>query len=610
MKCYCGKDVLKGTNYCRTHYIEENEKVFLDNSDGNYGIVKWAKYMLPEFMINDTPDFHYQILDKLFRLFDPFYKNRYERQLNVISFRGSSKSTLINTVFLMYIITHNNMDMWINGINGDKIKVQIQKKNIVIASETGSSAEDFVVRIRDEIRGNPNLKYFYKLAIENAVDDETGQWTRRAFKINGCYIIGIGQGMQIRGKVKGASRPDLIIFDDIYSENNVQTEEGRLKVSKWFSRATANTIDDLKGMMVFVGTIVHEDTILVQNKKSKNWKTIEIPVMDIIEFKNIVKKYLTVDVNVGSCILPFDDVEDEIERKTKQRYYFKDIQEKEVKSLAWKERIDLYFLVLKYQEDLSRGTLNGFYQEYFHIVIDEMQKRIKSEYFRYLDDWEIKSEYGYNWLLIKENDEIIRKCINIEFGIDMGSGSIDGDDTAITIAAKDSNEEIYILNTVFGKFGLIDTDKTGAVDETIRLIKLYKPSKIKIGYSGNEKTFLQVFRKYLVEAKIYIPVIGRAQAGDKTKYERIWNTLTHLYEARKIHHAKKLSYLEAQLEFLSTMKHDDLADSLEVAVHGLQAASDIDISMFNTINRKIPFAKYKILSNDVGYGDDDKWLTN
>ena len=249
--------------------------------------------------------------------------------------------------------------------------------------------------------------------------------------------------MQIRGKVKGASRPDLIVFDDIYSENNVQTEEGRLKVSKWFSRATANTIDDLRGMMIFVGTIVHEDTILVQNKKSKNWKTIEIPVMDVIEFKEIVKKHLTVDINMGTCILPFDNLTDEIERKNKQREYFNNLQ-KDVKSLAWKERIDLYFLVLKYQEDLSRGTLNGFYQEYFHVVMDETQKRIKSEYFKYLEDWEIQHEYGYTWLLIKDEEETKRKCVNIEFGIDMGSGSIDGDDTAISIVARDSILDLFL----------------------------------------------------------------------------------------------------------------------------------------------------------------------
>ncbi len=607
MKCYCGKEALKGYKYCRTHYIEENEKIFLDNSDGNYGIIKWAKYMLPDFMINDTPQFHYQILDKLFKLFDPFYKNRYERQLNVISFRGSSKSTLINTIFLMYIITHNNMDMYINGINGDKIKVKIQKRNIVIASETGSSAEDFVVRIRDEIRGNANLKYFYQFAIENAVDDETGQWTRRAFKINDCYVIGIGQGMQIRGKVKGASRPDLVVFDDIYSENNVQTEEGRLKVSKWFSRATANTIDDLRGMMIFVGTIVHEDTILVQNKKSENWKTIEIPVMDVVEFKNIVDKYLTVDLNMGKCVLPFSDISDEIERKNKQREFFAKVQEEEVTTLAWKERIDLYFLVLKYQEDLSRGTLNGFYQEYFHIVIDETQKRIKSTYFKYIKDWQVTYEYGYNWLIYKTEDKEVRKCVNIEFGIDMGSGSIDGDDTAISVVAKDSNEMIYVLGVYYGKFGLIDTDKTGAIDETIRLCKIYNPSKIKIGYSGNEKTFLNVFRKYFMENKMYIPILGRTQTGDK--FERIWNTLTHLYESRRIYHIENMNKLEAQLEFLSTMKHDDLADSLEVAIQGLQAGSGIDISLFKSAKVRIPYSKYKVtIGND--YGSDDKWLQN
>jgi len=604
MLCHCGKKALPNEQYCRTHYIEEKEKIFLDNSNGNYGIIKWAQYMLPDFVPNNTPAFHYQIIDKLFTLFDPYYKNRYERQLNIISFRGSAKSTLINTIFIMYLITHNGKEMTFNGINGEVRKVTIDRRNIVIASETGSSAEDFVVRIRDELRGNERIKYFYHFAVENAVDDETGQWTRRAFKINGCYVIGIGQGMQIRGKIKGASRPDLIIFDDIYSENNVQTKEGRDKVSRWFSRATANTVDDLRGMMIFVGTIVHEDTILVQNKKSHNWKTLEIPVMDINEFKEIVKKYLYVDVNAGICKLPFEEIENEIERKDKQREFFNEIEAKEVKTLAWKERINLYFLVLKYQEDLSRGTLNGFYQEYFHIVVDDIQKRIKSEYFKYLDNYSLEYNYGYNWL-VTENG---KKCINIEFGIDMGSGNIDGDDTSIAIVGKDSDENIYVLDVVYGKFGLVDTDKKGAISEVIRLYQMYKPSKIKIGYSGNEKTFLQIFRNYLAKEKIYIPIIGRIQSGEKNKYDRIWNTLTHLYESRKVYHTKGLHYLENQLEFLGTMKHDDLADSLEVAINGLMAASNIEVSMFTKTFRKKPFAK--TFSYDSTYGSDDKWLLN
>lgn len=608
--CFCGqKSVHDG--FCKQHLIEKNEQIFLDNTNGNYGIIRWAKTMIPEWLPNKSPKFHFQILDELFRLFDPFYKNRYERQLNILSYRGSSKSTLINGIFLLYLITHNGKTMKIKGINNNTIEVVIDKRNIVIASETGSSAEDFVVRLRDELDTNGNLKYYYKYAIEDAIDDKTGQWTRRAFKINGCYVIGIGVGMQIRGKVKGASRPDLVIFDDIYSENNVKTKEGRDSVTKWFSRATSNTLDDLKGMSIFVGTVLHEDTVLVQNRKSKNWKTIQIPVMDLNEFKSIVDKHLVVNINAGLCKLPYDDIQNEFIRKSKQREYFSQVEKEEVTSLAWKERIDLYFLIIKYQEDLERNTLSGLYQEYFHVVVDESQKRIKSDYFNYLTNFECNYEHGYNWISgrINGDKEITNINVNIEFGIDIGSGSISGDYTSITIAGKDYKENVYIIDTVFGRFGVADTDKIGLADELLRLYKRFRPSKVKIGYAGNEKNFIEIIRKHFDNENIYVPVIGRVQAGNRTKEERIFSTLVYPYERKMVYHCRKLTDLETQLEFLGSTEFDDIADSCEVAVHGLQPGDNIKYeNMFGKSNYIPPYYKYTHRNKEYQYGSDDIWL--
>ena len=55
------------------------------------------------------------------------------------------------------------------------------------------------------------------------------------------------------------------------------------------------------------------------------------------------------------------------------------------------------------------------------------------------------------------------------------------------------------------------------------------------------------------------------------------------------------------------MKHDDIADSCEVAIQGLQAGSDIHIDMFTKTTRKVPFSR-RMQVYDNGYGSDDKWL--
>ena len=107
MQCIkCDNPRAENSELCRNHWIEDKykERGYLDNSDpDNLGILKWASDMLIEYMPQATPKFHIEILIILFSLFDPFYKNRYERQRNIISFRGSSKSTLINFIVVMYL---------------------------------------------------------------------------------------------------------------------------------------------------------------------------------------------------------------------------------------------------------------------------------------------------------------------------------------------------------------------------------------------------------------------------------------------------------------------------------------------------------------------------
>jgi hypothetical protein len=584
MNCYCGKTALRNSELCKEHWTEQRykERAYLDNTDrDNLGILKWARDMLPEYLPQATPWFHIEMLMLLFALFDPFYKNRYERQLNIISFRGSSKSTLINMLFTEYLLCNIGRTMKILGVNGTIIEVVIDEKFIVICSETGGSAEEFVVRLRDELTTNSNLKFFYGGTIEDALDDTTGQWTRRAFKYNGCFVMGAGVGQQIRGKIKGAYRATLLFADDIYSENNTITDDGRAKVKKWFDRAVINSIDDLRGKTVVVGTILHEDTVLIENKKSKNWKTVEYQVMPLEKFKKFVAEHLQVAHQQGSCKLPFEDLGlDEFQLKSKQREYFTKVQEGYNWELAWKERIDLYFLALKYQDATQKNSLGSLYQEYFHQPITDENKRIKEEYFRHMNEYKIFREYGYTWFKCDLFSEPY--VINVELAIDVGTGTADGDDSVIVVGGILSNGYRVVLKTVYGKYDLRDIradngllnlgrvieDRSllkdiGVLDEALRLTKEYGAKMIKVGYAGSEKNNVNLMRQ-LCYANGFneVMVLGRQQASNEgDKRERILNRIAPFYQTYSVIHVKGLTKLESQLQFLMGSKEDDVADA-------------------------------------------------
>ncbi len=577
---------------CRLHFIEDREKVFLDNTscDENMGILKWLKYMYPNHYRNEFNRAHIEVYLMLLRLYDPRYINKQHRLRELIAFRGFSKSTVVFGL-ASYLIAHNGQIMKIKSEDGLVFDVKINEKYMVIFSETGSMAEDFVVNIRDEFTTNPMLKYFYKFQIEEAIEDITGKWTRRAFKINDCYIIGLGAKQQARGKIKGAYRPTFVFFDDIYSENNTITAESRLSIKKWFYNSAINSVDDLLGKVFLVGTIVHEDTVLVECEKSETWKTVKYVPMELKDFHDIVNKHLKVSIDNRTCILPYDDIEDEFERINKQKTFFKSLEKKY--SVLWPDRIGIYELVLKYKEAIENQNIAGFYQEYFHEIVPQELKRFNRDQFQRINNFELEEKQGYLWFKEKDKRPLL---MYTEIGIDIAGGKIEGDNTAITVIGALPDERILVLEQVYGKMSIRDKEyQKGYIDETYRLAIKYKPIKIKIGFGGgHEGAIIEEMRRVFYSKGLYIPIVARPQnRSEGEKFERIERTLLPKYEARRIYHLCDCRQLEYELEFLRKAKNDDCADSLEVAVWSLLFPPNISYEHLTAQKKRFTYYETK-----------------
>lgn len=571
--------------YCGLHYREVMTAHYLDNTDiNNLGIVKWAKDLMPEFAFNDTPEFHKELFLRLLSMYDPRLKNKYERLFGFISFRGSGKSTAANTIFVAYVLAHNGRESLI-CINDEIIKVKIEEHLIVIISETATSAEDFTMRIRDAFTTSPKLKAFYHAKIVDAVDSITGQWTKSSYKFNNCWVIGAGSGQMIRGKVRGVSRPTLIIADDIYSENTVLTEDRRARTRSWWNNAVLNSVDDLKGKIFLLGTIVHQDTVLMDMWRNPRWNKMKVSVMPLDKFHKFIKTHLNTDYLTSRCYLPFDNEKDPVVKAKKQQDYFAKVQQEENWELAWPSRIDLYYIALKYQESVYNNTLSGFYQEYFHEVYSPADKPFKAEYFKTRLDYELRYTGDYTW--IRFSDTTQWQPLNIEFGVDLaGKGK---DKFVVTIVGSMPDGNVIILKQIIGKFSLRDVvrpeynwntrnivpydqldilSERGIVDEIYRLNQKYHPKCIKVGVAGEEELTMDEIRRVLTSQKIYVQVKKRPQTGGAnalSKEERIINTLSPYYQTRRVIHGDVLSELEYQLEYLGKGTSDDAADATEVA---------------------------------------------
>jgi len=124
------------------------------------------------------------------------------------------------------------------------------KRDITIISASEGLAVEWVRKIRRELEANPVILKFFG-------DLRSDKWTESHLILkNGVNIRAKGAGAQIRG-----FRPDLIILDDIETDESVISEEQRNKLRDWIFRACLNTLLP-HGQFIMIGTIISQLSIL------------------------------------------------------------------------------------------------------------------------------------------------------------------------------------------------------------------------------------------------------------------------------------------------------------------------------------------------------------
>lgn len=174
--------------------------------------------------------------------------------------RGSSKSTHMSLGFALYCI------------------VLKKTRYCLEVCDVYAQAALLIEAIKAELTTNPRL--------QNDFPDACGQgrvWregeivTRQNIRVEG-----LGAMQKLRGRRHGPYRPDLMFFDDIENDEAVRSPEQRQKLENWINRA-ALKVGPPDGTMhvVWVGTVLHFDAVLVRSAKKPLWR--------VTEFQAIVK---------------------------------------------------------------------------------------------------------------------------------------------------------------------------------------------------------------------------------------------------------------------------------------------------------------------------------
>ena len=101
-------------------------------------------------------------------------------------------------------------------------------KHYLNIQETSTKAVAVNLSIRDEIDQNELLRYVYG-------DQKSDKWTEKQFGlINGVIFSALGAGDSIRGIQVKNKRPDYVIIDDLYDEEDINNDDRIQKKNKWF----------------------------------------------------------------------------------------------------------------------------------------------------------------------------------------------------------------------------------------------------------------------------------------------------------------------------------------------------------------------------------------
>lgn len=296
--------------------ISPDEAVLLGAQD----FVAFGHIFFPKTFRQDSPEFHYDMGRKLYAP---------TRQNSFLVFRDGAKTTLLRTFVaqrIAYAISRTIMFVSISqehSIHSIRWVKRAIERNALYASTFG---------LRQGSKWTDEW-----IIIENTVDGST---------IN---LIAAGITGQIRGFNLDDFRPDLIVADDILSEENTGTETQREKIEMLFHGGLVNSLQAATeaphAKIVLLQTPFHDQDVAMKCSRDPAWNPTVYGILDDNGQSRWEAKFPTADIlkDQESAIL-----------QGRKRMWMREKMCKVVKS----EDVTLNSDLLQYWEVLPAGLIN------------------------------------------------------------------------------------------------------------------------------------------------------------------------------------------------------------------------------------------------------------
>jgi predicted phage terminase large subunit-like protein len=157
------------------------------------------------------------------------------------------------------------------------------KRNILLVAANRAEAEGKLRQIVHEIETNTCLPEEWRTRLAPA-RDQKGQLVAygdaEIVLAGGARVATLGFGGRVRGQLERGRRLDLVVLDDPEDDATVESAELRHRLARWVDHALLNALDVERGSLVWLGTLLHHDSVLARWLKrhgdSSSWSTLKL----------------------------------------------------------------------------------------------------------------------------------------------------------------------------------------------------------------------------------------------------------------------------------------------------------------------------------------------
>ena len=415
-----------------------------------------------------------------------------------------------------------------------------EKKNfVIIISDTASQAEDFLREVKAELLGNALVKRDFPYAC-----GKSDFWRQDEIVTkNNRRVLALGAQSKILGRRHGVNRPDLVLGDDLETEEDVTSALIRERMRNWFFKEVMKA-GDVAGTTDFfvLGTIKHQDSLLsnlLDVNKNPGWQSRKfVAVKSFADDQELWAKWEDVYRDKDNPNR-FDDAKKFFEER-KDRML-------EGAEVLWPEGEDYYTLMqVKMDGEVS------FYSEKMNQPIDRSKCLIELEELRFYDDKDLE-----------DRDLVVFGALDPA----TGKSRVGAGDYAciVTVGKCRKSGKVFVLDANFTKYG---------IEYQIKNV-LKKHGRFNYHQFGVEENAFQVLIKTHLEklsrlSQIHVPIVGIKHGGKEKKELRIEWAMSFLKDGTVYLHPSQKLLIEQLVNYIpmegAGSIHDDGPDALAMAL--------------------------------------------